>query len=492
MSYAHFIIDQLVCQGVRHFCIAPGSRSSPLALAVANHQRAKAVVHYDERGLGFFSLGIGKATMIPSVVITTSGTAVCNLLPSVAEAHMSMTPMIVLTADRPKELHFCGANQTMDQTKIFGDAVSFHIDLPHDLDETPARSIATQAFFSSLQNPPGPVHINCQFKEPLHLEPKFKSGQSDPLIIPKLIASPLRTKAEKGIILIGELKEDPEPILKLAKRLQWPIFADLLSNARKAKQKEQIQSFDRIIQEKSPKPDFILQFGGRFISKRILDWEQDVPLTHVSPYPRLENPTRRVHQKIQSDIEPFCNSFAALSDPSWLRKWQDLDKKALLKENQKQSTEAKAIALLPTDKPIFFGNSMPVRIADSLFYPKESPKLFANRGVSGIDGNIATIAGIAEGLQEGIIGFIGDQTALHDLNSLPLIKRHKILLLISNNFGGKIFEQLPVRASCHLDKFFVASHPYSFKEAAKMFDIPYERKETDFTHLPPYGIVELF
>ena len=144
-----WLIDQLVQQGVRHFCIAPGSRSTPLALAVREHKGAKLHIHYDERGLGFYALGIAKATLEPAAVIVTSGTAVGNLLPSVMEAHHTCTPLILLTADRPPELRDCGANQTTDQVKIFGPFVRWQIDLPCSMHENYFRSIGAQGYFYS-------------------------------------------------------------------------------------------------------------------------------------------------------------------------------------------------------------------------------------------------------------------------------------------------------------------------------------------------------
>ncbi len=487
---AGWIIDQLICQGVEHFCIAPGSRSSPLALAVANHPKAKVTVHFDERGLGFFALGIGKATKTPAAVITTSGTAVANLYPSVMEASQSMTPMILLTADRPHELRFCGSNQTMDQVRIFANAVREQVDLSPHIDEKTTRSMIAQNVFSSLKNPPGPVHMNCPFQDPLHTEVPLREGGKIEHSFPTLSAKPLKVDANKGVILLGPISEDPAPVLKLARRLQWPVFADLLSNARQTPTPEQIRSFDWILQSGAPKPDFILHFGNRFISKRILEWEKEVPMTHVSPFPFLQDPARRLSMRIQSDIEPFCEMFEAKTDPTWLFSWQELDQK-LEPEFSHPFTEAHAVRSLPSDRPIFFGNSMPIRLADHFFFPKKAPQVFANRGVSGIDGNIATIAGIAEGLNSPSIGFIGDQTALHDLNSLPLIKKHKILLIISNNFGGGIFDYLPISKSRHLERFFTASHPWTFENVAKMFDIPYVRVEGMLDDLPSFGIVEL-
>jgi 2-succinyl-5-enolpyruvyl-6-hydroxy-3-cyclohexene-1-carboxylate synthase len=164
---ASWIIDQLVAQGIDQFCIAPGSRSSPLVLAAAEHSQTKTMVHFDERGLGFYALGYGKGIKKPAAVIVTSGTAVGNLLPSIMEAHHSSTPLLLLTADRPIELRFCGSNQTCDQVKIFSSFLRWEIDLPVEQEESSLRSFIAQGVFHTLANPPGPVQINCQFRESL-------------------------------------------------------------------------------------------------------------------------------------------------------------------------------------------------------------------------------------------------------------------------------------------------------------------------------------
>lgn len=494
MNQAHLIINELIEQGIHHFCIAPGSRSAPLALAAATHPKTKITVHFDERGLGFYALGIAKGSKIPVALITTSGSAVANLYPAVMEAFHSRVPLILLTADRPHELRACGANQSTDQVKLFSNVIRAQTDLSPHIGEKSIRSIIAQNVFQSLQNPPGPVHLNCPFQEPLFTPAIFHtSSRPISFSLPQLVANPIHTEAKKGIILLGAVS-DPIPVLKLAQKLKWPVFADLLSQARKTPTPEQIRHFDYLIRSDIPlKPDFILHFGDRFISKNILNWSKQAPTTHVSPIPFLQDPERTVASRVQSDIKPFCDTFEAKTDPSWLSSWQQIDQEihTLLEEQFKSyPTESHAIHSLPSNRPIFFGNSMPIRDADHFYFPIKAPQIFANRGVSGIDGNIATIAGIAEALQTPLLAFIGDQTALHDINSLPLIKKHKILLIISNNFGGGIFDHLPVSKSPYCETLFTAAHAWNFESAAKMFDIPYVRIENSLENLPQDGIVE--
>ena len=417
MKEGWWIVDQLVQQGVTQFCIAPGSRSTSLALAAAEHRGASTMIHHDERGVGFYALGYGKGAKKPAAVIATSGTGTGNLLPAAMEAYHGAAPLILLTADRPHELRECSANQTSDQVHLFNNVVNWQFDLAPGLDEKTYRSVAAQAVFHSLHNPRGPVHLNCPFREPYHAYPPFAEGKAISLAFPKLIADPVRREASRGVILLGDIHGDPAPVLALAKRLRWPLFADILSNARCRPTEEQILHFDYLIRSPAaPKPDFLLHFGDRFTSKHLLEWGKEAPLLHASPHPFLQDPARRITSRVQSDIEPFCENFEANADSGWLEQWQALDRElGHLIEEQFQSpfTEAHAFRSLPEERPLYLGASMPIRDADHFFFPKKGRGFFSNRGLSGIDGNIATACGLARGIDSPLVAFIGDQAALH-------------------------------------------------------------------------------
>ncbi len=489
------MIDQLAQQGVRHFCIAPGSRSTALAIAAAEHPKAKIYVHFDERGLGFYALGLAKALESPVALIATSGTAVGNLLPSVMEAHHTGTPLLLLTADRPPELRDAGANQTTDQIKLFTSFVRWQVDLPCHLNEGYFRSIMAQSYFYACQNPSGPVHINCQFREPL-----YTPTQNPPESSPFPIAFPqFKPRAEdlkpwencsKGIILIGRLprKQDLHPILQLAGRLKWPIFADVLSDARCFPTEEQVRHYDWIFKRGSElRPDLVLHFGDRLTSKASLSWLQTIQpghYVHVSPRPFLIDPARCLTARIQADPAEFCPLFRAKTDPDWLSSWKAIDSEieetlSSFFAEKPSLTEAHILRalsdILPSHFACFFGSGMPIRDADHFLFPTQCRGFYGNRGLSGIDGNIATLAGLSDGLQGPVLGVIGDQACLHDLNSLPLLKktRHPVYLIVSNNFGGGIFCHLPVAESPHFEKLFAATHAWNFKEAAQMFQLPY-------------------
>lgn len=483
MKEAFWIIDQLVQQGVTRFCIAPGSRNTPLVIAAVQHPKATTLVHYDERGIGFYALGYGKGSKTPAAVITTSGTAVGNLLPSIMEASHSHTPLILLTTDRPPELRDCGANQTCHQAQIFSRFLRWEIDVPPQCTENYFRSLVAQGVFHAIKAHPGPIQINCQFREPLYVPtPPLDSTQAFHFPNSRLVAEPMKIKAKRGLILIGEIPSSSLPILQLASRLKWPVFADVLSNARLHLTQEQILNFDLILNTSSiPSPDFVLHFGARLTSKKLL--ETPVSL-HVSPFPSLQDPTRSLGGRIQSDIASFCEQFDADTDPEWLSFWQQEDRrvqevKETFYSEPHPTTEMRAMhqlnSLLPPDRAIFLANGMPIRDGDRFLFPKQCKGFFGNRGLSGIDGNIATVCGIADGLNAPILAIIGDQACLHDLNSLPLLHKttHPVTLIASNNFGSGMFSHLPIVKWPQFETYMAATHSWRFVEAAKMFSIPY-------------------
>ena len=168
--WGKLIIEELIRNGVSYFCISPGSRSTPLVCAAARNKKAQKIICYDERGSAFHALGYAQATNNPAAVIVTSGTAVANLFTAIVEAHQNNIPMIVLTADRPPELHDTGANQTINQVDIFGRFVKWFFGFPCPDQSIHPKMILTAidyAVYLSTSSPEGPVHINCMFREPL-------------------------------------------------------------------------------------------------------------------------------------------------------------------------------------------------------------------------------------------------------------------------------------------------------------------------------------
>jgi len=342
--WANLMVEELLRNGVDTFCISPGSRSTPLTLAVARNPKAKSFVHFDERGSAFRALGFASATGRPCAVITTSGTAAANLFPAIIEASKKKLPLIILTADRPPELRFTGAHQTIDQVKMYGNYVRWHCDLPCPTTDIPAEFVLTtidQAVSRATGNPGGPVHINCMYREPLapiktrskwvpyiktirkweksfavyteYVSHKPVLGKSD---IDHII-SKIR-KIKSGIIVVGKLKNLAEQrgILKLAEKLHWPVFADISSGLRLGNtHKNIIHYFDQILLsdqfKKNHQPDGILHLGGRITSKR---WYEYIQATDPSQYimalkhPLRNDPLHKVTTRIQCDIADFCHA----------------------------------------------------------------------------------------------------------------------------------------------------------------------------------------
>lgn len=488
--YAWALIDQLVCQGVDTFCIAPGSRSTPLVCAAAEHKKAKTFVHFDERGLGFYALGLAKGLATPVALIVTSGTAVANLLPAVWEAFHSEIPLLLLTADRPHELRECGANQTTNQVPLCPH-LRWHRDLCSHLDEKTVRSLAVQGYLFATQFPKGPVQLNCPFQEPFSSSPR-KEGIPLPLHFPEHHLPPLHLPYHRGILWVGE-GADPQPIVRWAEKVGWPLFSDLLAHTKPLASSHEIHTYSHLLEEPHLVPDCIVHFGRPLTEKKLLSWHPTVPRWHVSPSPHLQDPERLLTHRVVATDASFCQSASPLpSSPSWLSSWQEKERETqlLLQKWQREDpfTEAHLYSKLP-NRPTFLGNGLPIRHAN--FLGSMRSLVFANRGLSGIDGNIATLRGLYDALQTPMIGVIGDQAALFDLNSLSLLKNKEILLIIVNNGGGKIFETLPIRLSSLAATYFINEHSWNFQKGAEMFSLPYWQGTKPLEKWPLSGVFEL-
>ncbi|MEI6805806.1 MAG: thiamine pyrophosphate-binding protein [Myxococcaceae bacterium] len=285
-----YLIDQLINLGCDFFCIAPGSRSTPLVTAVAKHPKAKSIIAHDERSLGFFALGYAKATQKPVAIIVTSGTAVANLFPAVVEASLDHVPLIILSADRPTELRGTGANQSIDQIKIFGSYVRYFFDLAPDMPAEFVLNQVREAFLKSTYPLPGPVQLNCQFREPFPLSsPPFEKGE---------------IRSKNGIVVVGAMKTraKQQAALKIIEHLGWPAICDVTSGLRflKHPQLNHSRNFENL------KTDCVLQLGGRLILKPFLQWlESRRGQEHIYVDDYLENhdPGLTVTQRVQCDLE---------------------------------------------------------------------------------------------------------------------------------------------------------------------------------------------
>ncbi|GAQ91163.1 isochorismate synthase [Klebsormidium nitens] len=354
--WARLVVEECCRLGVTYFCIAPGSRSSPLAAAAAANPRARCISCIDERSLAFHALGYGRARHVPAAVITSSGTAVSNLMPAVVEAHQDCVPLLLLTADRPPELRDTGANQTIDQVKHFGGFLRYHSDLPAPDGALPARMVLTtidQAVYRSTGSPAGPVHINLAFREPLTPLPKpFPpavlqglerwQGSAAPYTSYVRSASSGRDSAgelseiaevlagaKKGLIVVGGRgvgREDTWAILRLAEALGWPIVADAASGLRVLRARASTQApkppvvyhFDHVllgVQAERARtllaPDVVLQLGSRLTSKRTSSFLDGLPLrAHVlvDSHPFRHDPSHVLSHRAEMGIATFVDA----------------------------------------------------------------------------------------------------------------------------------------------------------------------------------------
>lgn len=526
--WADLMIEQLVRCGVRCFSLAPGSRSTPLVAAIARRDDVDVSMHVDERGAAFWALGYARATGRPAAFITTSGTAGANGYPAIIEAAQSRVPMLVITADRPAELRDTGANQTIDQVKLFGDYVRWFFDMPvPDTTVIPQMVLTTvaQAVYQAQRAPAGPVHLNMMFREPLaptddgqdytqYLAPLQAWLASDqpfsvhvpPHLVPlqkqiEPIAAALN-KAQRGLLIVGEMHTDEqrELVFHLAMKLQWPMLADISSGLRLGNViPQRVPFYDQILGSSQfaqvHQPDVVLQLGGGFVSKRLLQFlDKARPHTYivVKEHPYRYDPNHQVTHAVEGDIAEICAALMPLielrDDHAWLQDWQRASATAneqieRFLEDQPALNEpniARMITqLMPDNHALFIGNSMPVRdmdmfaVADGNIVP-----VAVNRGASGIDGNIATAAGFAQGLSRPTTVLVGDLTLLHDLNSLLLVRNSRVPLtvVVINNNGGGIFSFLPVAQHHDLfEPYFGTPQNVSFEHAARMFDLAYHK-----------------
>ncbi len=487
------MIDQLIQQGVDYFCLSPGFRTTPLALAIASDPRIKCFVHFDERGLGFHALGYAKASGKPAAVVVTSGTAVGNLMPAVMEASASHTPMILLTCDRPAELRDTMANQTCDQVKCFGNYVRYFFDFPSPSDTLPLEFLATtigQGVYRSHTPLRGPVHFNCPFPEPF-VDEEMPSPPAPKYSLPIFTCEGEKwadecNKIRKGAIVIGADGGSAQ-VKNLAQKLGWPILCDILSSYRHMAEDETVCYAHHFLKSVSEfKADAILYLGNALVSKTLLQWMKNHPrVIHVTDHPNRCDPLHCVTDRITCPPALFCEQVekhVEKRESNWAAHWQTLHME--LPTFNSTLTEPGVIKVIEeiakSKTALFFGNSMPIRDADMFFYPKHTcGPIFANRGLSGIDGNLATCAGIAQVMP--VIAVVGDQTFLHDLNSLAQFKKtsYPIKLIVINNGGGGIFSFVAKNVPKEiLDSHFAAKHELQFEEAARLFNIPYDNVTT--------------
>ncbi len=532
--WAYLIVEELLRCGIDFFCVAPGSRSTPLVAALAANEKGRSLIHFDERGTAFAALGYARATGRPAAWITTSGTAVANGLPAVVEAATDGVPMVLLTADRPPELRQTGANQTIDQPYIFGDYVRWRFDLPApDPGIDPAMVLTTvdQAAYRAGRTPQGPVHLNLMFREPLLPDPGDEPVLSRPsswvqgdrpytryaatkLAVDEMeihrIWETLRP-VQRGLVVAGRLatRKQGEAVLRLADTLGWPLLPDIGSQVRLGSE-GLAAHYDALLAGHSfagsHAPEAVVQVGGRALSKRL---EQFLASSRPDPYvvvrenPFRLDPAHRVTHSFEANVLDFCSAlaWAAAEDPpamdsSWTAGWLEASEDvgrhldADLSGEPNEPLVARVLSRnIPPDHGLVVASSMPVRDLDTYAAAGGAPvPVAANRGASGIDGTVATAAGFARGSGRPITLLIGDLALLHDLNSLAMLREVHVVVVVLNNDGGGIFSFLPIVGHEEFfEPYFGTPQGVGFEPAAKMFGLAYERPGTMEGFVEAYG-----
>lgn len=519
--WARTFVAALARAGLRSVCVAPGSRSTPLVLAFARQAGIDVHSHLDERSAAFFALGMALAQDAPVALLCSSGTAAANFFPAIIEANMARVPLLVLTADRPPELRHSGANQTIDQVKLYGDHVLWAVDCalpeaqPAALALRNLKTLAGRAL--ALANGPrkGVVHINMPFRKPLEpdaddevfasLARNAGTGWAAAAGSPELGKSDLTGLAQliegnrEGLIVCGPgtTRDFPtQSVLAIARRTGWPILGDPLSGLRYADD-QVIACADTILTARpaaAQRPEIVLRLRALPTSAAVnawLDSQRPQVQIQLGPSGVWADDSHRTTHFLQAGAATLDNLSANLpasaghsGGAAW---WAQAEAvaRATLGESLAEgfwfdgAVIDAVLEQLPEEASLFVGNSLPVRLLDQFGLPQgRSLRAFANRGASGIDGNLSTAFGIGL-VRSGqpLVALVGDITFYHDMNGLLALRRLGLTptIVLLNNNGGGIFRRLPINEhEPDFTRYFLTPHGLDFSHAARLYDVAYE------------------
>lgn len=477
-TFCATLVDEWRRHGLRHAVVAPGSRSTPMVLALTERTDLEVHVFHDERSASFAALGVALATGVPAALLCTSGTASTHFHAAVVEAHQSGVPMLVLTADRPPELHGVGAPQTIEQTRLYGDAVRWFSDpgVPADEQRTTWRTVASEAWARATGDLPGPVHLNVQFREPLvGVAGELPTAQ----VIPSQSAMPVDVDGVvglvdnvRGVIVAGNGVDEPHLVQALADATGWPVLADPLSGCQMLD--AAVVRFDSVLRHTGfatdHRPEVVVQLGMPPASKVLAQWLGSSGATHVavSPVGLVSDPNLVGARQVHAPIGAFCSQLlqeaSVASDRIWLEGWLDADRiaraaiEAALGADQTLSEPGVARAItanVPAGGHLVVASSMPVRDVEWFGSPRSDITVHANRGANGIDGVIATAIGVAIGSGAPTVALLGDVAFCHDMSSLTALSARQLDLsiVVTDNDGGAIFSFLPQATTLPVDVF---------------------------------------
>ncbi len=527
-SFCGALVDELWRGGVRDVCLCPGSRSAPLALSAWRHPGLRTWTLLDERGMGFFALGLARVSRRPVAALTTSGTAAANLLPAVVEACFAGVPLLALTADRPHEVRGFGALQTIEQVRLFEGHVKFSADLPlpeaDDRGLRFVRSLASRALQEACGPPPGPVHLNVPLREPLVPVPgpvppaSSDAARGRPGNAPytawcvragapseQEVAELARwlERRERGVIVCGPLDRPgfPEAVAELAGVVGYPVLAEPLSQVRAGPhdRSQVVDCGEALLRvpgvAETLAPEVVLRFGATPTSRTVQAYLSAHPgAYHVvvhegGPWP---DPDHVAGWVVHADPVHVCRALAQRLEPrargEWWRTWSRLREAA--REALRRFLQAvpepfegrvfwELADLLPDPSVVFVGNSMPVRDLDA-FFPctGKRARMLANRGASGIDGVVSTALGVAAAAGQPVVLVVGDVSFYHDLNGLLAARRFglDLVVVLLHNDGGGVFSFLPQAEHGEgFEELFGTPHGLDFRPAVEMFGGRYRR-----------------
>lgn len=520
-ALARVLVDELARCGLAEAVVAPGSRSTPLALALVAHPGIRVHVRIDERSASFLALGLARASRRPVAMVCTSGTAAANFHPAVLEADESGVPLLVLTADRPPELRGTGANQTVNQIGLYGGAVRMFAEVgaPDSVPGANAywRSLVCRAWAAAGGGRPGPVHLNVAFREPLTpdvdtgswpepLEGRGSGGpwtaRPGPAVEPAPLVLP---EAERGVIVCGDGDYDPVPFLALSRMTGWPLLAEPTSNARRegaVSTYRQLLASPRLVSDLAP--ELVVSVGRPNLSRQVLAFLRRAERHVVVSAGAVGDPVASTLNAFSDPVRSATDVVAAVAPPAgadlesaprteWSLLWERaeetaraaldavLDKEEVLSEPR---LARDLVAQLGAGSLLFAGSSMPIRDLDATMRARCGVRLVGNRGVSGIDGTVSTAIGAALAHQSAGGGqacaLLGDLALLHDQNGLvigPGEPRPELAVVVVNNDGGGIFSGLEQAGHPDFERVFGTPHGVSMERVAAVADVPYTRVE---------------
>lgn len=489
-TFCATLVDEWVRAGLTDAVVSPGSRSTPMALALAADVRLRVHVHHDERSAAFVALGMGLATGRPALVLTTSGTAAVEPHPAIIEAHHACVPLIALTADRPPELHNVGAPQTIDQQHLYGRAVRLFVDagVPDEATSASWRPLAARVVAVARGDgggAPGPVQVNLPFREPLvgvpgELPPPGQSSTQrvhvvggagrDGLDADTVGAVATVLRARRGVIVAGGAVEDPDAVHRLAEVLRWPVLADPRSGCR-VPAPGTVSHADALLRVASVAnelvPEVVLRLGELPASKVVNQWLSTSGAWQIAVdgAGRVLDPDGVVDSFVVALPGLLCDALtdelasgdgreAVVAPVAWRDRWVALDAEAaaaieVVLRAQAAPTEpavARAVwSCLPDDADLVVSSSMPVRDLEWYGAPRTGVRVLANRGANGIDGVTSTALGAALATGGRTALLIGDVAFLHDVNGLlgARARDAALCIVVVHNDGGGIFSFLP-------------------------------------------------